>query len=218
MSDTPTTSTSLSAAAPPNIRELVITLFELGREVTSVLDLDELLREDSPADRPADQVPRVRGLPARRGRRGAADRLLGRLSGRLRADAAAEGRPGPGRRRGRGRHADSRQRRARRSALRRSGARIARRAGRAAAAQGPRDRRAQPAQRHAGPVHRDRRDDPAAVRRARRGRRSRTRGCSSRSASTPSTLETLAEIAREFGAILNLDELLTRIAQPRRAA
>ena len=29
-----------------------------------------------------------------------------------------------------------------------------------------------------------------------------------------STLETLAEIGREFGAILNLDELLTRIAKP----
>src|SRR5256885_3956060 len=28
---------------PGNIRELVTTLFELGREVTSVLDLDELL-------------------------------------------------------------------------------------------------------------------------------------------------------------------------------
>ena len=33
------------AAAPTNIRELVITLFELGREVTSVLDLDELLQK-----------------------------------------------------------------------------------------------------------------------------------------------------------------------------
>src|SRR6185369_10307457 len=31
--------------APTNIRELVITLFELGREVTSVLNLDELLQK-----------------------------------------------------------------------------------------------------------------------------------------------------------------------------
>lgn len=31
------------APGPANIRELVVTLFELGREVTSVLDLDELL-------------------------------------------------------------------------------------------------------------------------------------------------------------------------------
>lgn len=31
--------------APPNIRELVTTLFELGREITSVLNLDELLRK-----------------------------------------------------------------------------------------------------------------------------------------------------------------------------
>ena len=44
VSDTPTTSTSLSTA-PPHIREVVITLFELGREVTSVLDLDELLEK-----------------------------------------------------------------------------------------------------------------------------------------------------------------------------
>jgi len=32
-----------AAVAPANVRELVVTLFELGREVTSVLDLDELL-------------------------------------------------------------------------------------------------------------------------------------------------------------------------------
>jgi sigma-B regulation protein RsbU (phosphoserine phosphatase) len=30
---------------PPNIRDVVLTLFELGREVTSVLDLEELLRK-----------------------------------------------------------------------------------------------------------------------------------------------------------------------------
>jgi sigma-B regulation protein RsbU (phosphoserine phosphatase) len=33
----------VTTASPSNIRELVVTLFELGREVTSVLDLDELL-------------------------------------------------------------------------------------------------------------------------------------------------------------------------------
>ena len=33
------------APAAPNIRELVVTLFELGREITSVLDLDELLHK-----------------------------------------------------------------------------------------------------------------------------------------------------------------------------
>ena len=38
----PVTSTPV---APPNIRELVITLFELGREITSVLNLDELLHK-----------------------------------------------------------------------------------------------------------------------------------------------------------------------------
>jgi sigma-B regulation protein RsbU (phosphoserine phosphatase) len=35
----------LPASAPPGIRELVITLFELGREITSVLDLPELLQK-----------------------------------------------------------------------------------------------------------------------------------------------------------------------------
>src|ERR1700676_517505 len=34
-----------TAATPPNVRELVLTLFELGREVTSVLDLNELLKK-----------------------------------------------------------------------------------------------------------------------------------------------------------------------------
>jgi sigma-B regulation protein RsbU (phosphoserine phosphatase) len=44
----PTTTTSTvpdAPVTPANIRELVITLFELGREVTSVLDLDELLHK-----------------------------------------------------------------------------------------------------------------------------------------------------------------------------
>ena len=35
-------SPGVTTASPSNIRELVVTLFELGREVTSVLDLDEL--------------------------------------------------------------------------------------------------------------------------------------------------------------------------------
>src|SRR3954451_10804444 len=34
-----------TTTAPPNIRELVITLFELGREITAVLNLDELLQK-----------------------------------------------------------------------------------------------------------------------------------------------------------------------------
>jgi sigma-B regulation protein RsbU (phosphoserine phosphatase) len=43
---TTSTPSSLDAPVTPgNIRELVITLFELGREVTSVLDLDELLQK-----------------------------------------------------------------------------------------------------------------------------------------------------------------------------
>jgi sigma-B regulation protein RsbU (phosphoserine phosphatase) len=36
---------SSATVSPPNIQEIVVTLFELGREVTSVLDLDELLQK-----------------------------------------------------------------------------------------------------------------------------------------------------------------------------
>jgi sigma-B regulation protein RsbU (phosphoserine phosphatase) len=36
---------SLAPSTPANIRELVVTLFELGREVAAVLDLDELLQK-----------------------------------------------------------------------------------------------------------------------------------------------------------------------------
>src|SRR5262252_6438484 len=39
------TEPTTTPVAPPNIRELVITLFELGREITAVLNLDELLQK-----------------------------------------------------------------------------------------------------------------------------------------------------------------------------
>ena len=46
MTDPATTApVSSPPATPPEIRELVITLFELGREITSVLNLDELLHK-----------------------------------------------------------------------------------------------------------------------------------------------------------------------------
>jgi sigma-B regulation protein RsbU (phosphoserine phosphatase) len=45
VSEPPPTPTFSPATAPPHLREVVITLFELGREVTSVLDLDELLEK-----------------------------------------------------------------------------------------------------------------------------------------------------------------------------
>jgi phosphoserine phosphatase RsbU/P len=41
----PVAPTPVAPVAPPNIRELVITLFELGREITAVLNLDELLQK-----------------------------------------------------------------------------------------------------------------------------------------------------------------------------
>ena len=37
--------TATHVPTPPNLREIVVTLFELGREITSVLDLDELLQK-----------------------------------------------------------------------------------------------------------------------------------------------------------------------------
>ena len=157
-------------AAPPNIRELVITLFELGREITAVLNLDELLHKIPQL------IARITKFQA------FAVYLLDPRAEEL-SIAYAVGYPdevvwtlpresgrGPGRHRGRRRAADSRQRRPRRSALPRSGARLELRARRAAAAQGARHRRAQPAQREHGPVHRDRRDAAAPVRRARRRR------------------------------------------------
>ena len=66
-------------------------------------------------------------------------------------------------------------------------------------------------------------DDAGSVHASRRGRcsassartlrwRSRTRRLFEHEREYTSTLETLAEVAREFGSILNLDELLTRIA------
>ena len=60
--------------------DLLSTLFELGREVTSVLDLEELLAQDSSAHRPAHAVQRLLGLSPRRKTAGAANRLCGRLS------------------------------------------------------------------------------------------------------------------------------------------
>ena len=49
--------------------EALPTLFALGREVTSVLDLDELLPKIPAADRPPDQISSVCRLPARSERR-----------------------------------------------------------------------------------------------------------------------------------------------------
>ena len=94
--------------------------------------------EDPAADRAADQVQAFAVYLLDEQRRGAArSPTRSAIPEDVRANAAAEGRAGPGRRRGRRRPADPRQRRPRRSALRRGRCRgIARRAGRAAAPQG----------------------------------------------------------------------------------
>ena len=90
MTDTPHADDAcLPAHRAANIRELVVTLFELGREVTSVLDLDELLQKIPQliARLTKFQAFAVYLLDAER--RGADDCLLGRLSRGRRAHAAA---------------------------------------------------------------------------------------------------------------------------------
>ena len=66
--------------------EIVTTLFDLGRQVTAVLDFDELLTKIPKLIAPADLVRRIRRLSARRAARRAARGLRGRLSGHRRAD------------------------------------------------------------------------------------------------------------------------------------
>ena len=174
-----------AASSSASDAELLAILAELGREVTSVLDLDELLEKIPQAHLAAHLVHGVLGLPARRGARRAEHRLRRRLSRRNREALHAAGRPGH-RRHGRRRAAaDPAERRRRRPALPRRGAGRQVAAGGAAAPQGQGDRRAQPAERPARRLHRARRVDPAAVRRPRRAGDRRPPGCSSRSASTP---------------------------------
>ena len=62
------------AASAAVEHEIVTTLFDLGRQVTAVLDLDDLLHEDPGSHRPADLVRGLRGLPARRAPRRAEGR------------------------------------------------------------------------------------------------------------------------------------------------
>src|SRR5215813_7264890 len=156
--------TTTPAPAPTNIRELVITLFELGREITSVLDLDELLQKipqliarltkfhafavyllDGKGEELS--VAYSVGYPDHAG-------CLKLKVGRgLVGAAVAEGRA-------------ILVNDVRADTLRRSGSRIERRTGRSAAAEGPRHWRAQPVERYRRRVHRDRRADAAAVCRA----------------------------------------------------
>ena len=203
--------TPAPVATPPNIRELVITLFELGREVTSVLDLDELLQKIPQLIARITEVPGVRRLPARSARRGAVDRLRRRLSRRRRLDAAREGRAGRCRRRGRRRSTPILVNDVTRIRDTAGGAGLERGARRAAAPQRPRHRRAQPAERHVGQFTET---DEALLRQfgAHVAVAIENARLFEHEREYTSTLETLSEIAREFGAILNLDELLTRIA------
>src|SRR3954468_6768907 len=106
--------------------------------------------ENPPAHLAADEVHRLRDVPARSEAQRADGRLFGGLPRGGLADVAVAGWQRPGRGGGRRRTADPRQQRPRRSAVLRGGSRLAGRARGAAAAQGPRDWRAQPAQRYAG--------------------------------------------------------------------
>ena len=145
-------------------------------------------------------------------RRRALDRLLGRLSRGVVADAAGQGRARARRRR--------RRRRASRSSSttcapiratsRRCPARTPSSSCRCAARAASSARSTCSATRRGSSPRPTKRCCGSSARTSRS--RSRTRGSSSTQREYTSTLETLAEIGREFGAILNLDELLTRIA------
>ena len=54
------------AASAAVEHQIVKTLFDLGRQVTAVLDFDALLPEDPAPDRAPDLVRGLRGLPPRR--------------------------------------------------------------------------------------------------------------------------------------------------------
>ena len=72
---------SRDASSPVSDTELLATLFELGREVTSVLDLDELLEKIPQLIARLTPFTRLRRLSARRAARRSAHRLRRRLSG-----------------------------------------------------------------------------------------------------------------------------------------
>ena len=205
-----------SAAAPgPDVRagalEALTALFALGREVTSVLDLEELLQKIP------ELISRITKFKA------FAVYLLDPKRNELTIaysvgypaeiarDASRQSRRRARRRGGRRRPAAARERRARRSAVRRGRARLEGGARRAAAAQGTRHRRAQPAERQPGQftlvdeavLRQFGANVAVAIENARLFEQEREYA---------TTLETLAEVAREFGSILNLDELLTRLA------
>ena len=161
-------------------------LSELGREVSSVLDLDELLEKIPQLISRLTPFTRLLRLPARRAAAGPAASptrwAIPRKSSSTSACRSARASSAP-RWPSSGRSCSTTSTPTR--ATSRVVARRAVAAGGAAAPQGQGDRRAQPAQRQARRLHRARRVDPAAVRRARRAGHRQRRGCSSRSASTP---------------------------------
>ena len=200
------------AASAAVEHEIVKTLFDLGRQVTAVLDLDDLLTK----------------IPILIGRlisfEAFAVYLLDERRGELRA-AYSVGYPdratttrlklghGTRRRRGRQPAAAARQRSRIGSALRRVRARHGLRDRRAAAAQVEADRRAQPAQSQSRSTSaattspccvKSPRTSPSRIVNARLFEQSRL---------DAEALETLAEIGREVASVLDLDQLFARIAQ-----
>ena len=208
--------TQPSTAPEPDVRasaiEALTALFALGREVTSVLDLDELLQKipELIARLTQFQAFAVYLLDPKRNELTIAY-SVGYPAEVARTLRVKVGR-GPGRRRGRSGPPAARQRRARRSAVRRSrardrtpssscrcGARVASSARSTCSAR----RRASSRCVDEAVLRQFGAHVAVAIENARLFEHERE---------YTSTLETLAEVAREFGSILNLDELLTRLA------
>ena len=206
-----TSAEGVPAATRPSAQERLATLLDLGREVSGVLDLDELLAK----------IPRLISRLTPFGVFSVY--LLDDASQELRI-AYAEGYPEDAAKsvrlqlgRGHGRRGGGRgplhpgERRAHRSALHRGGAGRPVDAGRAAAPPGQGAGRAQPAQQRPQRLRRRRRGDPRGVRRHVAQALANARLFESEK-EYAETMETLAEVGREMSAILDLDELLTRVA------
>ena len=177
---------------------LLATLYEIGKETASILDLDELLAPRGRDREARDRLRDVRHPPARRGAAGA-----GAAQGRAASAASSEKRrikvgeglcgaavlqqgAGPGGRRAEG------------PALPEPRPRDALRARGAARPQGPRGRRLRPRVAGARPLHRGAREGADARSRARWRWRSRTRASTTRSAQGTKRVQKELAIAQEI--------------------
>jgi sigma-B regulation protein RsbU (phosphoserine phosphatase) len=194
-----------------NSFEQLTTLFALGREVASVLDLEELLQKIPQLIARLTKFNAFAVYLLDTTSRRAPDRLRRRLFRRGRPLAAIQGRRGPGRRRGGLGPAAARETTSMpsRSTSRRCpdrtpswSCRCAARAGSSARCNLLSETKGQFTEADEAMLRQFAAHVSVAIENARLFEQERQYA---------STLETLAEVGREFGAILQLDELLTRI-------